>query len=151
MRWSELDLNVGIWTLSKDRTKTAVQRELPLPSPTTTLLAGLARIEGRDLVFGEGTGPYSGFSRSKQRLDERSGVEDWILHDLRRSWDTHAQDEFKIAPHIVDEVLGHIGGHRQGARKHYNHALYRDPKRLALQRYADWLLGIEAKIVPLRA
>jgi integrase len=151
MLWCELDMEHGLWVLSRDRTKAAVQRELPLPSQALTLLADLTSMPRRETVFGRGDGPFSGFSRCKRRLDDRCGVQDWTVHDLRRSWSTHAQDELEVEPHVVDEILGHVGGHRQGARRHYNHARYREPKRRALQRYADWLLGCEGTVVSLRA
>jgi hypothetical protein len=41
-----------------------------------------------------GEGPFSGWSKSKQRLDERLGdkVAPWTLHDLRRTFATIASD-----------------------------------------------------------
>lgn len=64
MLWSELNFDTDIWTLSGERAKTAVQRELLLPTQALELLGHLHRQVDRDLVFGDGKGPFSGFSRS---------------------------------------------------------------------------------------
>jgi len=51
-----------------------------------------ARSDGREFVFGEGAGPYSGLSQRKAALDKdiarlRGGkpLPAWVHHDLRRS------------------------------------------------------------------
>ena len=45
----------------------------------------------------------------KRRLDALSGVEDWVLHDLRRTC-VSGMARLRIAPHIADKILNHQSG-----------------------------------------
>jgi hypothetical protein len=118
----------------------------------------------RPYVFGRrGLAPFSGWSRSKERLDariteqraeqrlgrplregERPKPKDflpaWHLHDLRRSAVTHMADreELAIEPHIIEACINHASGHKGGVAGIYNRAAYREQKRIALQRWANW-------------
>lgn len=49
----------------------------------------------------------SGWSKSKAALDKASGVNDWTLHDLRRTFRTiHAR--IGTAPHIAERLINHV-------------------------------------------
>ena len=98
MRWSELDLERAMWSLPAERTKNRLPHLVPLSRQAVELIAAQGRQDGRDYVFGEGEGPYSGWSRAKVRLDKLCGVKDWTLHDLRRSVVTGMAEELGIAP-----------------------------------------------------
>ena len=96
---------------------------------------------GRELVFGEGEGPFTGFSAAKRRLDERIAatrkaanakpMPDWRLHDLRRTAATGMAD-LGVQPHIIEAVLNHVSGHKAGIAGIYNRAVYANEKRAAL-------------------
>jgi integrase len=81
--------------------------------------------------------PFNNWAACKARLDERSGVANWRLHDLRRTWATVAADELDIQPHIIESVLAHATG-SQVARI-YNRARYLEPMRRALLAFEEWL------------
>ena len=56
--------------------------------------------------------PFNGFSKCKKKLDEISGVEDYTLHDCRRSISTVlASPPISTAPHVIDALLNHVTGH----------------------------------------
>jgi hypothetical protein len=64
-------------------------------------------------------------------------------------------ERLKVAPHIVEAILGHYGGHRRGTAGTYNRSEYADEKRIALVKWADLLEQIvsgnkPATIVKLR-
>jgi hypothetical protein len=59
----------------------------------------------------------------------------WTVHDFRRLISTTMHERLRIAPHIVEAVLGHVG-HQAGTPGRYNLALYREEKRRALERWA---------------
>jgi integrase len=93
-----------------------------------------------------GKTPFSGWSQSKRRLDERCGVADWRIHDLRRTLVTGMNEELRISPHVVESVVNHVSGAaRQGAAGVYNRALYLDERRRALQRWSRYVLHSVAK------
>jgi integrase len=88
--WSELDLDRGIWVIPRERTKNGLTHEVPLSGVALEILRSIPRRVGRDFVFGEGRGGFSGWSKSKTRLDARIAkagavVRPWRLHDLRRT------------------------------------------------------------------
>lgn len=68
LAWPEID-GIGLWTIPGSRTKNGLPHEIPLPQAALALLETVPRQDGRDLVFGRGKAGYSGWSRSKARLD----------------------------------------------------------------------------------
>jgi integrase len=138
MRWSELDLAMGLWTVPGERTKNGLVHEVPLSELAMQILTEAPRRNGRELVFGDGAGGFSGWSRSKARLDARVGsavLRPWRLHDLRRTAAT-GMANLGVQPHVVEAVLNHVSGHKAGVAGIYNRAQYKDEKRDALQRWS---------------
>jgi len=152
MRSSEIDLDKAMWALPGERTKNGLPHLVPLSRQAVELITAQPRHKGRDFVFGEGEGPFSGWSRSKKRLDRRCGVEAWTLHDLRRSVSTAMNDELGIAPHVVEAVINHVSGEaKRGVAGTYNRAQYLKERTLALQAWADHLTAAPAdKVVEFR-
>ena len=60
-----------------------------------------------------------------------------------------------IAPHVIEAVLNHHGGHRAGVAGIYNRSSYEREVRAALALWADHVRALveggKKKIVPLRA
>ena len=78
----------------------------------------------RDTLFGTRGNGYTAWSHGKRLLDERSGVEEaWTMHDLRRTVATRMAD-LGIAPHIIETILNHLGGHKAGPAGVYNRSKY---------------------------
>jgi integrase len=107
MRWSELDLAKRMWPLPKERTKGGRDHLVPLNDLAVETLRACPRIEERDCIFATRTeNTFSGWNMAKRRLDARSGVRDWRLHDLRRTVATKMQAA-GVLPHTVAAVLNH--------------------------------------------
>jgi integrase len=163
LRWPEL---VGDEIrLPGERTKNHRAHTVPLNKAAQKILASVpqrTKPNGtqRELVFGSGEGGFSGWSKAKEQLDERIAettgepVVPWRIHDLRRSFATHAA-EIGIQPHIIEAVLNHVSGSKAGVAGIYNRALYEPEKRAALVRWADqllaWVEDRETNVTPLRA
>ena len=62
------------------------------------------------------------------------------LHDFRRSLSTALHERFGVTPHVVEAILGHVGGHKAGVAGVYNKALYLDERRRALERWGEHIL-----------
>ena len=84
---------------------------------------------GRDAVV-------SGFSKWKTELDERSGVGDWRVHDLRRSAAT-GMARLGVAPHVIERLLNHTRGTFGGVAGVYNRFGYLPEMRTALALWAE--------------
>lgn len=170
MRWAELDLGKALWSLPGDRTKNDRPHDIPLSDPALGLIGELPERHGRGLVFGEGAGGFSGWSKAKATLDERIAkarareaerekatdgdrLPEWRLHDLRRSVVTHMA-ELGVQPHVIEAVVNHVSGHKAGVAGVYNRATYAREKRETLALWAGWLMevveGRKAAVVVLR-
>lgn len=89
---------------------------------------------------------FSGWSKAKARLDESSGVTDWTIHDLRRTYATvHAQLGTPI--HVIEKLLNHVSGSLSGVAGIYNRYTYLDEMREAVQKYEDWVASTLLKQV----
>jgi integrase len=138
MEWAELDLDAGLWTIRPDRYKTEIEHAVPLPASAVELIGAVPRVCPR-YVFSTRPGTrFSGFSKSKARLDELSGVQGWRIHDLRRTVRTGLAG-LRIEPDVAERVIGHVIG---GVRGVYDRHAYIDEKREALERWALHVAGI---------
>jgi integrase len=144
LRWSEIDINNAMIVLPPARTKNRREFEIPLSAPALAILQTQPRRKEangsqRDLVFGFGARGWQDFSGSKRDLDSRSHVSGWRLHDFRRSMSTTMHERLGIQPHIVEAVLSHVSGHQGGVAGIYNRATYRDEKRIAIERWGEFV------------
>ena len=161
MTKSEVDLAARRWTIPAARTKNGRAHETPLSDPVLAILNTAIEREGRDLIFGEGAGSFSGWSRAKLALDRRiaeiagAPLAPWRLHDLRRTAATRMAD-LGVQPHVIEAALNHVSGAKAGVAGIYNRALYSAEKRQALDLWAAHVEAIVAgkpgsNVVPLRA
>jgi integrase len=151
--WSELDLDRGVWRLPAERSKNGRAHELPLMPMAIDILKHVPRRLTRDQLFGARSGNgFSAWDKCKQELDARSGVVGWTHHDLRRSSATKMAD-IGIAPHVIEQILGHTSGHKAGVAGIYNRSSYEREVRAALALWADHIHHVvtsrERKVLPL--
>jgi integrase len=140
LRWSEV--GNGMITLPAERTKNGKPHEVSITPTVGSLLHSRDKADGRDLIFGRGDGPYSGWSKAKAALDARAGsLKHWTLHDLRRTAAT-GMAGIGIHPHVVEAVLNHVSGHKGGIAGIYNRAQYAAEKAQALARWDEHVLSI---------
>jgi integrase len=138
MCWSEIDLDRATWTLPAKRSKNGRKHELPLMPTALDIIAGVPRMVSRDSLFGERAGHFTSWARNKPELDKRSGVTEppWTVHDIRRSVATRMAD-IGITPHIIEEILNHVSGHKGGVAGIYNRSSYDREVRAALALWSD--------------
>jgi hypothetical protein len=90
----------------------------------------------------------AGFSRTKARLDELSGVQDWILHDLRRTRRTRLS-ALPIEDRVREAMIAHAA---PGLHQVYDQHRYLAEKRRG---FALWearltsILDVGQKVVTL--
>jgi integrase len=145
--------DIDVIDLPGERTKNKRPHIVPLSELTAAILAKQpqrADSDGklREFVFGIGQQGFSGWSRSKERLDERitkelgSELTHWTPHDLRRTMSTIMNDRLDVLPHVVEAILNHVGGTKAGVAGVYNKALYLRERADALKLWADHLMAI---------
>lgn len=164
--------------LPEERMKAKKRHVTPLSKPALDIIERQPKRVGndgkiRDLLFGVGDGPFSGWSRCKERLDHRiynarleawgenggqgekpEPMKPWTPHDLRRTLDTKMNETLAIAPHVVAAVLAHTSSQasgKAGSERHYNHAQYLREKVDALRQWGDFIMALVGEnVVPLR-
>src|SRR5687767_2790467 len=83
MRWADLDLDKGVWTLSSEATKAGRAHEVPLSRQALDIIQSLPKVEVSAYVFAARGNPdaaVSGFSKAQRWAEELSGVDDWSIH-----------------------------------------------------------------------
>ena len=141
MRWSELNLDEGIWELPASRVKNARLHIVPLPPQAVEILRSLHRFLDSDFVFTTtGRSAISGFGRLKERIEATlpESTPDWRFHDFRRTAST-GMAKIGVAPHVIDSVTNHKSGVVSGVGATYNRYTYFNEKREALEQWADHL------------
>jgi integrase len=155
LRWSELDLKAGTWTLPGERSKNHRPHTITLP-PSARAIIGPALSCGRDHLFGaRASRGFTAWGDGKAAFDRRLNgrVKPWRLHDIRRTVATRMAD-IGIEPHVIEAVLNHYSGHRAGPAGIYNRSGYERAVRAALIRWNEHVLalveGRRSKVVALR-
>ena len=154
MAWSEFDPDAGTWTLPAARAKNKRAHTLPLPAAAWGIVATVPKMAGRDQLFGSrAAAGYTNWGIGKAALDRAIGdtVAPWVLHDLRRGTATKMAD-IGIPPHIVEQILNHVSGHKSGVAGIYNRSSYATEVKTAMMTWADRMravvAGDERKILP---
>ncbi len=146
MSWSEVDFEKALWTIPKERMKSDRAHIVPLATDALRLLRSLPRFTRGSFVFTttDGRLPVNGFSKTKERIDKLSGVQDWVLHDLRRTARTHFS-ALPVQDMARELVIAHA---RPGLHKVYDLHAYLDEKRECLELWEARLRGILAPKPP---
>jgi integrase len=141
MAWSELSHDLTVWTIPATRAKNGQDNIVPLGSPAQDILKAASRYEGNPLVFPGDNGVFSGWSKSKDRLDQRSGVSEWTLHDLRRTTATGLQ-RLGARLEVTEAILNHVAGSRAGIVGVYQRHHWANEKRAALNAWGEYVAAI---------
>jgi integrase len=154
--WSECDLDAPqpTWTLPKERSKNGKAHTLPLMPMALAIVRSVPRRVSRDQLFGTSAAEgFTSWGKGKAALDRCCAVENFRLHDIRRSTATGMAD-ISIAPHIIEQILNHRSGHKAGIAGIYNRSSYEREVRPALALWEDHIRtlveGGERKVIPLQ-
>ena len=157
MRWREVDLDAGQWTIPKERCKNGKAHTIDLHPEAAALLDPLGddaaprlikRSAEEDFVFSTtGRTAVSGFSKAKARLDARmreilgDKFQDWRTHDLRRTA-TSGMAALGFQPHIIERILNHLSGAQGGLVGVYQRHEYRKERKEAILAWGDKVMQI---------
>lgn len=143
MSWSEIDFERSVWVIPEKRAKNGVANSVPLSQAAIDILESLPRFLHSDYVFTTtGKTPVSGLGKYKYRIDENTGVTNWVYHDLRRTVAT-GMARLGIRPYVIEKILNHVSGTIKGVALVYNRYGYGKEKREALDAWAGYVMGLK--------
>jgi integrase len=138
-------------TLPPEITKNGREHTFPLGSMSIAIASPMltsAKPMKSAFLFpakGNPTQPFNGWSKAKAALDAVSGVTDWTLHDLRRTFATiHARIGTPI--HVTERLLNHISGTQAGIVSVYQKHTYLPEMRKAMEAYEQDFLRIVSPV-----
>ena len=153
LEWNEVGFERDVIELPPERTKNHRRHLFPMAGMVRDILQARTQQKDRTLVFGNGEGGFSGWSKAKDRLDEAAKISPWRIHDLRRTCAT-GMSKLGVQPHVIEAVLNHVSGHKAGVAGIYNHNTYEAEKVTALAIWADHVAavvaGSKSKVLPMR-
>jgi len=158
LTWQEVDIERAEINLPPERTKNGRPHMIPLSPLALSIVRVVPEREGREYLFGEGAGAFSGWSKGKSALDRRilkarrdaakvngasdaKPMPDWRHQDLRRTAATRMAD-LGIQPHVIEAILNHVSGSKAGVAGVYNRSLYAAEKRAALEVWAGHVRAV---------
>jgi integrase len=80
------------------------------------------------------TTPFDGWSKCKPKLEERSGVKDWTLHDLRRTF-ASGLAPLGVGIPVIERLLNHVSGSFGGIVGVYQRYDYMPEMRDAISKW----------------
>jgi integrase len=115
MRWDELNLEAGTWTLPSNCTKNRKQYIIYLGELALALIKTLKPLTNNTLfVFdtGRNTGHIhtDSLNTAMNRLKKLAPLNElqaFTIHDLRRSAATAWGEHLKVKPHVIEHMLNH--------------------------------------------
>ena len=167
MRWSELDIDKGLWTIPSDRAKNGKAHIVHLSSIALEIIRELRDLQTDATVRGgskpndkprtpfvfpgaRGEGHISGYSKMKAALDKRMGAilsedelpfVDYRLHDLRRTV-ASGLAEMGFSTDVADRLLNHVTGSRSGVKGVYQRYEFLPERKEAILAWSERVASI---------
>ncbi len=127
MRWQDVDLKAGWWTVPSMSSKNRLAHRVPLNASASTLLQGLKKTAAKDATY-----VLAGARGKRQQAEAaaRFTVADFRAHDLRRTA-ASVMTSGGVPRLVVSKILNHV---ERGVTAVYDRHSYDAEKRAAL----DW-------------
>lgn len=125
MRWADLDLAAGLWTIPAAHTKNKIAHRVPLGAAALKAIEDLRPLAGEDHIFAGVRG-----TRQRRGILADSGVADVRPHDFRRTAATRMTSA-GVDRLVVAKLLNHVSADA-GVTAVYDRASYDQPKRAAI-------------------
>lgn len=136
VKWTDLDLENGIWYLKQSKTGDEIL--LPLSRQVVTLFKELRTINNGVFVFGSTT-TKTGYVDKSPLNKAFKTISTATLHGWRSTAMTVGQEILGIPYHLLDLNLGHKP---RGLDRAYNRALFIKERKVVSQQWSDYLCSL---------
>jgi integrase len=151
-RWSEVDLDTGVWTVPAERMKMRKEHRVPLSPSVIELLRGLYHEDGRDsgyLFIGARPGRPLGHTTLQQLLKRMN--QSTTVHGFRSSFRDWAGEHTAFPHDVCEAALAHVKGKTERA---YQRGDLFSKRRALMTAWASFAASprekTNKKVVPLR-
>jgi integrase len=146
LTWTQIIRSQSEIRLSHTETKNSAHFVMPV-TPLAFEILGHSKAPQQIRVFQLTKIPdakMQSWSHFNKKVRKASGIEDFTLHDLRRTFSTLMAEQSDVSLDVIDGLLNHKQSEtRGGVIKHYQHAKLLDKRREAMQTWArlleDWI------------
>ncbi len=152
-KWSEFDLDAGVWRISAARMKKRKEHLVPLPAQAVEMLRALHGLTGKsDYVFPNRDSRNRPMTAAsfRQMLMGLGWATKFSPHATRTTGSTRL-NEMGYPSDWIEKQLAHAEPNQ--VRRTYNHADYLKDRAKMMQQWADYLDGLKAgaDIIPFKA
>jgi integrase len=142
-RWSDFDLERGVWTKPSHHTKQKRTEHIPLSGPALTLLTDMrakAEPQETNLLPGNASGrPLQDIKKFWKVVTAQAGIANYRLHDNRHTHASHL-----VSSGLSLEIVGRLLGHTNPTTtKRYAH-IADSPLRAATERFGAKMDALNA-------
>lgn len=154
MRWSEIDLDAAEWRIPPERMKTRHAHIVPLPRQALALLEHMRELRfSPEYVFppiARRTTPHLSRDALSKALRSMGFTGQHATHGFRGMLRTAGRERLGIAADVLEAQLAHAK--KDAIQKAYDRTAFNDERVNAMQRWADWLDGLDlpATVTPTR-
>jgi integrase len=151
IEWHDLDLEDGWWTIPSEKAKNKLTHRVPLTAPVVRIFEDLRKHQDQSktrknssFVFPapRGGGHLGSVQKAVERIRERSGIEDFTAHDLRRTA-ASLMTGMGIPRLVVSKILNHV---EPGVTAVYDRYSYDRERSEALEAWARRLTMITSDL-----
>lgn len=143
LRWAQVDPNRKEIKLGAEDTKNSEAFIMPMngialevigeAGDDTALVFPLSRRSGAQM---------KSWSHFNTKVREASGVQEFILHDLRRTFSTLMAENTDVSETLIDGLLNHKqAATRSGVIRHYQQAKHVEQRREVMAAWGELLVG----------
>lgn len=139
-RWSEIDLDAKLWTISAARMKARREHKVPLSDRACQILEVMTAKRVSDFVFPGAipNRPICGVTIGSAR--RRAGAGEAKQHGFRSSFRDWAGDVADVDREIAEAALAHAVG--SATERAYRRGTALDRRRVLMQQWADYISGV---------
>ena len=151
LTWDQVDRDRSEVRLSAEDTKNSEHFVMPLSLIATQVVLGNEQVQS-ELVFPLSSvenAQMSSWSYFNRCVRKTSGIENFILHDLRRTFSTLMAEHTDVSESLIDSLLNHKqSATRGGVMRHYQKSQNLEKRRDVMSKWGqlleNWVLTKQA-------
>jgi integrase len=137
MAWDEIDEALRIWTIPAARSKNGKMHLVHLSEAAWNVIKDMPR-GGNYVIATSGKKSFQRFGKAKRALDAICDVQNWRLHDLRRTI-VSGMARMGVPPHVADKILNHQSGTISGVAAVYQRHDFLAERKNALEQWGAYV------------